>query len=87
MITTIRVRNVSKDWIARFMVTEHWYDEQGNGVRSSSRRHERPFMPGEVIEMELRTLKDPKFYQNQFEFSHANGNVKDFTVGSFPKST
>ncbi len=87
VITTVRVRNVSKDWIARFMVTEHWYDEQGNAVRSSSRRHEKPFMPGEVIEMELRTRKNPKFYQNQFEFSHANGNVKDFTVGSFPKST
>ena len=87
VITTVRVRNVSKDWIARFMVTEHWYDEQGNAVRSSSRRHEKPFMPGEVIELELRTRKNPKFYQNQFEFSHANGNVKDFTVGSFPKDT
>ena len=87
VITTIRVRNVSKDWIARFMVTEHWYDEQGNVMRSGSRRHEKRFMPGEVIEMELRTRKNPNFYQNQFEFSHANGDVKAFAVGSFPKNT
>ena len=87
VITTIRVRNVSKDWITRFMVTEHWYDEQGNAVRSGSRTHQKQFMPGEVIEMELRTRKNPKFYQNQFEFSHANGDVKAFPVGSFPKDT
>ena len=87
MITTIRVRNVSKDWIRRFTVAEHWYDEQGNAAGSSSRTHQARFMPGEVIEMELRTRKNPKFYQNQFEFSHANGDVKAFPVGSFPKNT
>ena len=87
VITTIRVRNVSKDWIRRFTVAEHWYDEQGNAAGSSSRTHQARFMPGEVIEMELRTRKNPKFYQNQFEFSHANGDVKAFPVGSFPKNT
>jgi hypothetical protein len=87
VITTIRVRNVSNDWITRFMVTEHWYDEQGNAVRSGSRTHQKRFMPGEVIEMELRTRKNPKFYQNQFEFSHANGHVKATPVERFPKNT
>lgn len=85
VISTIRARNASKDWITGFMVTEHWYDKQGNAVGSSSRTHRERFMPGEVVEMELRTRKGPDFYQNQFKFSHGNGEVNATTVGSFPK--
>jgi hypothetical protein len=87
VITTIRARNVSRDWITGFMVTEHWYDEQGNAVRSSSRTHQERFLPGEVIEMKLRTRKHPEFHQSQYEFSHKNGDVKAISVGSFPKNT
>ncbi len=85
VISTIRVRNVSKGSITRFSVSEYWYDEEGNATPGGSRTHRKPFMPGEVIEIELRTGKDPKFYQNQFEFSHANGDVKATVVKGFPK--
>jgi hypothetical protein len=87
VVTTIRARNVSKDWISGFMVTEHWYDQQGGAVRSSSRTHRERFMPGEVVEIELRTRKGADFYQSQYEFSHANGEVNATTVGSFPKQS
>ena len=86
VVSTIRARNMSKDWIAGFMVTEHWYDKQGSAVRSSSRTHRERFMPGEVVEMELRTRKGADFYQSQYEFSHANGEVNATTVGSFPQT-
>lgn len=85
VISTIRVRNVSKGSITRFSVSEYWYDDQGNATPGASRTHRKPFMPGEVIEIELRTSKNPKFYQNQFEFSHANGDVKATVVQGFPK--
>lgn len=85
VISTIRVRNVSKGSITRFSVSEYWYDEQGNATPGGSRTHRKPFMPGEVIELELRTSKNPKFYQNQFEFSHANGDIKATVVSGFPK--
>jgi hypothetical protein len=87
VVTTIRARNASRDWISGFMVTEHWYDKQGTAVRSGSRTHRERFMPGEVLEIELRTRKGPDFYQSQYEFSHANGEVNATTVGSFPKQT
>jgi hypothetical protein len=87
VVSTLRVRNVSKDWITRFTVTEDWYDQQGNAVRGGSQTHQSRFMPGEVIEIVLRTRKNPQFYQNQFKFSHANGEVNATTVGSFPKQT
>ena len=86
VISTIRVRNVSKGSITGFSVSEYWYDDQGNATPGSSRTHRKPFVPGEVLEIELRTTKNSKFYQNQFEFSHANGEVKATVVQGFPKS-
>jgi hypothetical protein len=86
VISTVRVRNASKDWIVGFMVTEHWYDKDGNAVGSNSRTHRERFMPGEVIVLELKTRKGPDFYQNQYKFSHANGEVQATSVGSFPKT-
>jgi hypothetical protein len=41
-------------------------------------------MPGEILELELRTRKGADFYQNQYEFKHANGDVQATTVASFP---
>ncbi|HXV64872.1 MAG TPA: hypothetical protein VEK15_29510 [Vicinamibacteria bacterium] len=87
VVSMVRVRNVSDDWITRFTVTEFWYDQQGGVAGSSSRVHQGRFMPDEVIEMELRTRKSPTFFQNQFEFSHANGDVDASVVGSFPAGT
>ncbi len=87
VVTTIQVRNASKDWITLFTVTEHWYDQQGNAVGVGSATHKGRFMPGEVIEMEVRTPKKPNFFQDQFEFSHANGTVSATKVDSFPKES
>lgn len=67
-------------------MSEFWYDDQGNVTPGGSRTHRKPFMPGEVIEIELRTSKNPKFFQNQFEFSHANGDVKATVVSGFPNA-
>lgn len=86
VISTIRVRNTSRDWITRFTATEYWYDEQGTATRGGSRTYDERFMPGEVIELELRTDRNPNFYQNQFEFSHANGEVEATMVQSLPSS-
>ena len=87
VVSIIRVRNISRDWIVGFTAQEHWYDDEGNAVRGDRQTYRKRFMPGEVIELELRTRKDPKFYQNQFEFSHANGDVKAVIVESFPSNT
>ena len=87
VISTIRVRNVSKGSITGFSVSEYWYDDQGNATPGGSRTRRKPFLPGEIIEMELRTTSNPKFYQNQFEFTHANGDVQATVVPGFPKSS
>jgi hypothetical protein len=85
VVTVIRVRNSSRDWITGLEVTEHWYDKNGSAVRSHSVTHRERLMPGAVAELQLRTPKSADFYQNQYEFKHANGTVTATTVGSFPK--
>jgi hypothetical protein len=87
VVSTVRVRNASNDWIAGFTVTEYWYDREGNVVGSGSRTHRERFMPGEVLDVELRTRKGPNFFQNQFEFSHANGDVKATVVEKMASPT
>lgn len=84
VVSKIKVRNISRDWIVGFQVTEHWYDKQGNAVGVGSETHRQRFMPGEVLEIEVRTQKGPNFFQNQFEFTHANGDVNASVVASFP---
>jgi hypothetical protein len=83
--STLRVRNASKDWITGFTVTEYWYDQSGAVVGTGSQTHRERFMPGEVLELSLRTRKGPNFFSNQFEFKHANGDVNATVVASFPK--
>lgn len=87
VVSTVRVRNVSKGTITRFSVSEFWYDDAGNATPGGSRTHQAPFLPGEVIELELRASKDSKFYQNQFEFSHANGEIEATVVAGFPEAS
>jgi hypothetical protein len=83
--STIRVRNSSRDWITGFTVAEYWYDKQGEVVGTAAKTHPKRFMPGEVLEFVLRQKKNPNFFQNQYKFSHANGEVNAAVVASFPK--
>jgi hypothetical protein len=81
IVTTIRVRNVSPGPIAGFRVQENWYDKAGNASAGDSYRHQRPLQKDEAI---VITLKTPRSLavgkRNQYQFSHANGNVKPKTV-------
>jgi hypothetical protein len=76
VITRIKLKNMSTGSIALLRVDEYWYDKQGQMLPGDSQRVKKPIQPGEVVEVELRVPKNPKFYQNQYKFSHANGPIK-----------
>jgi hypothetical protein len=76
VVTKIKLKNLSQGSIALLRVDEYWYDKQGNMLPGDTQRIKKPILPGEVIEVELRVPKNPKFYQNQYKFSHANGDIK-----------
>jgi hypothetical protein len=83
IVTTIKVKNLSTTGsIAGLKVDEFWYDKGGNPVGGDTFRNRKPLMPGEVIEITLRTPDNGKLHQNQYNFTHANGAVK---TKLFPK--
>ena len=84
VVTKLKIRNASPGSIALLGVADTWYDKEGSILPGDSQKYRKPFLPGEVIEIELRTPKNPKMFQNTLQFSHANGNVKVTTVKSFP---
>jgi hypothetical protein len=81
IVTTIKVKNTSTtNSIAGLTVDEYWYDKAGAPVTGDTFRHRTPLQPGETIEVMLRTPVDPKMDRNQYQFAHANGDIKTTVV-------
>lgn len=80
VVTTMRIQNMATAPIAGLKIDDFWYDKGGNPLPSDSYRHPRPLQPGEVITVTLETPLDPRMNRNQWQFSHANGDVKPTLV-------
>jgi hypothetical protein len=77
IITTIRIKNLSKGVIAGLKVDEFWYDKAGQPVTGAqSFRYRKPFLPDEVIDVVLEVPTHPQMDRNQYKFEHANGTIK-----------
>ena len=81
VITTMQIKNMAAAPIAGLKVDDFWYDRAGGPLPSDSYRHPRPLAPGEVITVTLETPADPRMNRNQWQFSHANGEIKPSLVG------
>jgi len=76
VVTTIQVKNLATGAIAGLKVDEFWYDKTGNPVTGDTYRHRTPLQPGEVITITLETPRAPAMDRNQYNFTHANGDIK-----------
>jgi len=76
VVTTIQVKNMSSGAIAGLKVDEFWYDKAGNPVTGDNYRHRTPLQPGEIITITLETPRVPAMARNQYNFTHANGDIK-----------
>jgi hypothetical protein len=76
IVTTIQVKNMANGAIAGLKVDEFWYDKAGNPVTGDTYRHPRPLQPGEVITITLETPRNASMFRNQYNFTHANGDIK-----------
>ena len=76
MVTTFRVKNISNGALAGFTVDEFWYDDNGDTVSGGSYRMRRPFLTDEIIEVDIRTPRNPRMARSNYEFSHQNGVVE-----------
>jgi len=88
VITTFKVKNTSPGPLVGFKVDEYWYNAKGETVSGSqSFRVLKPFMPGDVVEV---TLKSPRHadmsapgVRKMTMFAHTNGKVKPKQVSKF----
>jgi hypothetical protein len=80
VVTTIKVKNLSKGPIAGLKVDEYWYDKEGNPMPGGTKQLSQPLAPGAVTTIVLKTKKDPKMDRNSYQFSHQNGTVKTRVV-------
>src|ERR1044072_2754359 len=77
VVTTFKVKNPSAtSSIAGLKISEFWYDKDGNPVSGDESRWRKPLMPGEVIDVELRSPVNPKMASSQYKFEQANGVVE-----------
>ena len=76
MVTTFRVQNTSTNALAGFAVDEFWYDRAGDTVTGGSFRMQQPFLPGQIIEVEIRIPRSARMSRNNYEFSHKNGVIE-----------
>ena len=84
IITKFKVKNPSATGsIAGLKISEFWYDKGGNPVSGDEFRYRKPLMPGEVIDIELRSPVNPNMSSSQYKFEQANGQVKPTVVAKF----
>jgi hypothetical protein len=76
VVTVIMVKNTSSAPIAGFRLEESWIDKAGTLSGGDTYRHPKPFMPGEIITVTLKTPKNARMASNSYNFIHANGSVK-----------
>lgn len=75
VVTTIKVKNLSKGTIAGLKVEEYWYDKDGNPLPGDSKKLTAPLAPRAVSTIVLRTPVNPKMDRNNYVFSHDHGSV------------
>lgn len=75
VVTTFKLKNLSKQSIAGLRVEEYWYDKAGNAAPGATRTFNQPLAPGAVAKLELKTARTPNMEKNNYVFTHANGKV------------
>jgi hypothetical protein len=76
VVTTIKVKNVSTAPIARLTVAETWYDAKGGVVTGGRASINGLLQPGEIGTLKIETPFNAGMKSNNWNFSHANGDVK-----------
>jgi len=83
VVTKIQVKNISNGPLARLTVDETWYDgvgATGNVVAGGKGVINGLLQPGEVGVVTIETQYNAKMKASNWNFSHANGQIKPHRV-------
>lgn len=85
IVTVLKVKNLSNAPVSLLKVDEYWYDK-GNPpkvITGDQQRYLKPFMPGDIIDITMKSPYKDGVGASQYQFSHANGEVKLKRVKKF----
>ena len=82
-MTVLKIKNTSNGAISLLKVDEYWYNKKPEVVTGDTQSYRKPFNPGEVIEVTMKSPIKPDLYKSQYAFSHANGTIQAKTVKKF----
>ena len=80
VVTTITVRNISAQPIARLTINEVWYEKGGSVLTAGRAVINGVIQPQEIQTMTINTPWKAGMNANNYLFSHANGTVKPHRV-------
>jgi hypothetical protein len=80
IVTTLVIKNTSPGPLAGFRLEESWSDASGNLAGGDTFRSPKPILPGEIVNITLKTPFNTRMKSNSYNFIHANGNVKPKSV-------
>lgn len=83
--TVLKIKNTSSGAIALLRADEYWYDKNRQLASGDTQRWSKPFNPGEIIEITMKSPLKPgtPLVQSLIKFAHANGDVKATGVKKF----
>lgn len=80
VVTTITVRNISPQPIARLTINEIWYEKGGAVLTAGRGVINGVIQPQEIQTITINTPWKAGMSSNNYQFSHANGTVKPSRV-------
>ena len=82
IVTVLKVKNMSPLAVSLLKIDEYWY-KGGQVVTGDSQPYRKPFMPGTIIEITMKSPFKPNLEMSQYQFSHAGGKVDVKRVKKF----
>ena len=83
LVTPLKIKNTSTGAIHLLRINEYWYDKARNMVTAAEERYKKPLLPGEIVEINLKSPARPGAEISQLNFLHANGKIDAKTVKKF----
>jgi hypothetical protein len=83
IVTVLKIKNTSSGSIGLLRVDELWYNKDLKHVTGDSQAIRRAILPGEIVEVTLKSPTVPNLYRSQYSFSHAGGTIKAKAVKKF----
>jgi len=85
IVTVLKIKNLSNAPVSLLKVDEYWYNKATPPIviTGDTEAWRKPFMPGEVIELTMKSPWKPDISASQYQFSHAGGQVNLKRVKKF----